>query len=61
VFLVFLTSANIFIESRLTIVDGELQKIPNKTAATKKAMVRAIKLFILGVILQGYACPYFAD
>jgi len=33
--------------------DGELQKMPNKTAATKKAMVRAIKLFILGVILQG--------
>ena len=61
VFLVFLTSANIFIESRLTIVDGELQKMPNKTAATKKAMVRAIKLFILGVILQGYTCPYFAN
>ena len=60
-FFAFLTSANIFIESHLTIVDGELQKMPNKTAATKKAMVRAIKLFILGVILQGYACPYFAD
>ncbi|KAG2624754.1 heparan-alpha-glucosaminide N-acetyltransferase-like [Panicum virgatum] len=29
------------------------KKMPNKTAATKKAMVRAIKLFILGVILQG--------
>ncbi|KAL6608249.1 hypothetical protein ACP70R_041312 [Stipagrostis hirtigluma subsp. patula] len=29
------------------------KKMPNKTAATKKAAVRAIKLFILGVILQG--------
>ncbi|KAK3140675.1 hypothetical protein QOZ80_5AG0404210 [Eleusine coracana subsp. coracana] len=29
------------------------KKLPNKMAATKKAAVRAIKLFILGVILQG--------
>ncbi|XP_006654067.3 heparan-alpha-glucosaminide N-acetyltransferase-like [Oryza brachyantha] len=29
------------------------KKTPNKTAATKKAAIRAIKLFILGVILQG--------
>ncbi|XP_062230803.1 uncharacterized protein LOC133928480 isoform X2 [Phragmites australis] len=27
--------------------------MPNKTAASKKAAVRAVKLFILGVILQG--------
>lgn len=33
--------------------------MPNKKAATKKAAVRAIKLFILGVILQGYTYPYF--
>ncbi|CAL4902850.1 unnamed protein product [Urochloa decumbens] len=38
---------------RTRLQDAELQKIPNKTAATKKAAVRAIKLFILGVILQG--------
>jgi heparan-alpha-glucosaminide N-acetyltransferase len=38
---------------RSRLQDGEMQKMPNKTAATKKAMVRAIKLFILGVILQG--------
>uniref|UniRef100_A0A0D3G3F3 Heparan-alpha-glucosaminide N-acetyltransferase catalytic domain-containing protein n=2 Tax=Oryza TaxID=4527 RepID=A0A0D3G3F3_9ORYZ len=29
------------------------KKTPNKTVATKKAAIRAIKLFILGVILQG--------
>ncbi|TVU17531.1 hypothetical protein EJB05_33573 [Eragrostis curvula] len=29
------------------------KKMPNKKAATKKAAVRAIKLFVLGVILQG--------
>ncbi|KAL5202447.1 hypothetical protein ABZP36_013399 [Zizania latifolia] len=29
------------------------QKTPNKTMATKKAAIRAIKLFVLGVILQG--------
>ncbi|XP_062180934.1 uncharacterized protein LOC133885262 isoform X2 [Phragmites australis] len=29
------------------------KKMPNKTEATKKAAVRACKLFILGVILQG--------
>ncbi|CAD6272800.1 unnamed protein product [Miscanthus lutarioriparius] len=29
------------------------KKMPNKTAATKKAAIRSSKLFILGVILQG--------
>ncbi|WVZ96539.1 hypothetical protein U9M48_042168 [Paspalum notatum var. saurae] len=29
------------------------KKMPNKTGATKKAVVRVLKLFILGVILQG--------
>jgi len=38
----------------LTVADVGLQKMPNKTAATKKAAIRASKLFILGVILQGY-------
>ncbi|KAJ1261787.1 hypothetical protein BS78_09G057400 [Paspalum vaginatum] len=29
------------------------KKMPNKTTATRKAVVRALKLFILGVVLQG--------
>lgn len=38
-------------------MDGALQKTPNKIATTKKAAFRAIKLFILGVILQGHTYP----
>ncbi|AQK92829.1 Heparan-alpha-glucosaminide N-acetyltransferase [Zea mays] len=40
---------------RRTRIQGNvrLQKMANKTAATKKAAIRASKLFILGVILQG--------
>lgn len=30
-----------------------LQKISNKTTATKKVMLRAINLFLLGLLLQG--------
>jgi hypothetical protein len=38
-------------------MDGALQKTPNKVATSKKAAYRAIKLFILGIILQGYTDP----
>lgn len=55
------SNPNLFIEQHLTSVDAELQKMPNKKAATKKAMVRAIKLFILGVIFEGYTYPYFVN
>jgi hypothetical protein len=40
-------------------IDGALQKTPNKIATSKKAAYRAIKLFILGIILQGYTYPYY--
>jgi hypothetical protein len=38
-------------------MDGALQKTPNKVATSKKAAYRAIKLFILGIILQGNTDP----
>ncbi|KAL6897762.1 hypothetical protein ACP4OV_006721 [Aristida adscensionis] len=52
-FIIGVSAALVFKKLHLTIVDGLLQRMPNKMAATKKAAVRAIKLFILGVILQG--------
>jgi hypothetical protein len=38
-------------------MDDALQKTPKKVATSKKAAYRAIKLFILGIILQGYTDP----
>lgn len=34
------------------------QKVPNKTAATRKVVMRSIKLFLLGLILQGLSTCY---